>query len=103
MRTYEPAFPGQSVARVVLVGSRPAKEIVGWLRDHPVSFVLMATPDTGSLRQLITGSLSEAVRRSGLAPVISIGERPRLAGQTGPARLLKLRSAGRCPVIVGPV
>ncbi len=72
---------------MVLVGSRPAEEIIGWLRGHPVSFVVMATPEKGSLRWLFTTSLSEAVRRSGLAPVISVSDGRRASGQTAPAAL----------------
>ncbi len=87
LRTYEAAFPGLPVTRVVLVGSHPSKEIIGWLRGHPVSFVVMATRGESRLRRLIAGSLSEAVRRSGLAPVISLSERRRPAGQPGPAAL----------------
>ena len=43
-----------------------------YLRAHPVDYVVMATHGHGGLRHLITGSVTEAVLRSGLAPVIAV-------------------------------
>ncbi|MER3421776.1 MAG: hypothetical protein C4290_15160 [Chloroflexota bacterium] len=68
----EPAFAGRPVERVVLVGLHPAEEIITWMRAHPVDFVVMATHGHGGLRHLVTGSVTEAVLRSGLAPVIAV-------------------------------
>ena len=65
-------FPGLPVTRVVLVGIDPAWEITGWLRRHPVDFVVMAPQPKNGLRRLFSGSISEVVRQSGLASVIAV-------------------------------
>lgn len=72
LRGHEPAFAGTPVERVVLVGPHPAEEIIAWMRTHPVDYVVMATHGHGGLRHLVTGSVTEAVLRSGLAPVIAV-------------------------------
>jgi nucleotide-binding universal stress UspA family protein len=72
LRAHEPAFAGIPVERVVLVGPHAAEEIIAWMRAHPVDYVVMATHGHGGLRHLITGSVTEAVLRSGLAPVIAV-------------------------------
>lgn len=66
------AFAGFPVARVVLVGEHPADEIVAWLRHNSVDFVVMATHGRGGLRHLLAGSVTEAVLRSGVAPVMAV-------------------------------
>lgn len=75
LRRYEQAFDGLRVCRVVLVG-RPAAEIVVWLRQQPVDLVVMASRVRSRLRRLVTGSLVEAVQRSGLAPVVVVHSPP---------------------------
>ncbi len=72
LRAHEAAFAGRPVERVVLVGLHPAEEIIAWIRAHPVDYVVMATHGHGGLRHIITGSVTEAVLRSGLAPVIAV-------------------------------
>lgn len=72
LATFTPAFAGRRVQLVVLVGTRPAEEIIGWVRAHPVDFIVMATHGHGGLRHLVAGSVTEAVLRSGVAPVIAV-------------------------------
>lgn len=72
LRAHERAFADVSVTRVVLVGTDPAAQIIGWLREHPVDYVVMATHGHSGLRRLVAGSVTEAVVRSGLAPVITV-------------------------------
>lgn len=72
LRAQEAAFAGLPIERVVLVAMHPAEEIIGWLRAHPVAFVVMATHGHGGLHHLLAGSVTEAVLRSGLAPVIAV-------------------------------
>lgn len=72
LRAYASAFPGLTVSPVVLVGRRPAEEIIGWLRANRVDFVVMATHGHGGLRHLVAGSVTEAVLRSGVAPVVAV-------------------------------
>ena len=72
LRVEAAAFDGLHVTPVVLVGSDPAAGIVGWLRRHPVDYVVMATHGHGGLRHLVAGSVTEAVLRSGLAPVLAV-------------------------------
>jgi nucleotide-binding universal stress UspA family protein len=72
LRAYEVGLAPSAVTRVVLVGRRPAEEIIGWLRHNPVDFIVMATHGHGGLRQLVAGSVTEAVLRSGLAPVVAV-------------------------------
>ena len=72
LRTHEASFPGLRVTRVVLVGTDPAQEIIDWLRSNPVDFVVMATHGHGGVRHLLGGSVTEAVLRSGLAPVVAV-------------------------------
>ncbi len=84
LRAHEGAFGGAPVERVVLVGSHPAEEIIGWLRSHPVDLVVMATHGRGGLRHLVAGSVTEAVLRSGLAPVVAV--RPVQVAEPAPSR-----------------
>jgi nucleotide-binding universal stress UspA family protein len=74
LRALVPAFPGLQVTCVVLAGTYAAVEIINWLRQqvHPVDFIVMATHGRGGLRRLIAGSVTEAVLRTGLAPVIAV-------------------------------
>lgn len=72
LRRHESAFAGLNVTRLVLFGLHPSVEIIEWLRAHPVDFIVMATHGRGGLRHLVAGSVTEAVLRSGLAPVIAI-------------------------------
>ncbi len=74
LRVHQAAFPGLPVTRVVLAGNYAAVEIISWLRRqlHPVDFIVMATHGRGGLRRLIAGSVTEAVLRIGLAPVIAV-------------------------------
>jgi nucleotide-binding universal stress UspA family protein len=65
-------FSGLPVQCVVLVGRHAAEEIVDYLRRHSVDFVVMATHGHSGLRHLVTGSVTEAVVRSGLAPVVAV-------------------------------
>ena len=84
LRAYQAAFGALPVTRSVLVGRHPDREIIGWLRSHPVDFVLMASGGKSRLRRLFAGSVTEAVQRSGLAPVIAIdGTRPERDGRSG--------------------
>ena len=84
LRAYQAAFGGLAVTRSVLVGRHPDREIIGWLRSHPVDFVLMASGGKSRLRRLFAGSVTEAVRRSRLAPVIAIDSaRPERDGRSG--------------------
>lgn len=69
---HQAAFAGLPVEQIVLVGDHPATEIIDWLRRHPVDFAVMATHGHSGLRQIVTGSVTEAVLRSGLAPVIAV-------------------------------
>ena len=71
LRTYQMAFD-RTVTRAVLVGRHPAGEIIGWLRAHPADFVVMVTRGKTFWSRLFGGSVTEAVRRSGLAPVVAI-------------------------------
>jgi nucleotide-binding universal stress UspA family protein len=66
------SFVGRETTAVVLVGSHPAEEITGWVREHPVDYIVMATHGHGGMRHLIAGSVTEAVIRAGLAPVIAV-------------------------------
>lgn len=79
LRLHEAAFPGLHVMRVVLKGTYAAVEILGWLRGqtHPVDFIVMATHGRGGFRRLVAGSVTEAVLRGGIAPVVVV---------SGPAR-----------------
>lgn len=72
LRAHQAAFPGLPIRRIVLVGTHPAREIISWLRQHPADFVVMAPHGKNGLRRLFSGSLSEAVRQSGLVPVIAV-------------------------------
>ena len=74
LRAQAAALPGLPVTRIVLVGARPVQEIIGWLRAHPVDFVVMATEGKRGLHRLIGGSIAEAMQRIGLAPVILISD-----------------------------
>ncbi len=60
------------VDTVVLVSASPAQEIIRYLRASPVDFVVMATHGHGGMQQLVAGSVTEAVLRSGLAPVVAV-------------------------------
>lgn len=77
LRTYASSFPGRLVVPVVLVGAHPAAAIIEWLRDHPVDAVIMATHGRRPLWRWLVGSVSETVRRNGLAPVIVVSPRRR--------------------------
>jgi nucleotide-binding universal stress UspA family protein len=70
------SFAGRETSAVVLVSAHPAEEIIAWARVHPVDFIVMATHGHGGLRHLVAGSVTEAVVRSGLAPVIAVRPRP---------------------------
>ncbi len=72
LQRHGAAFGDLHVTRLVLFGLHPSVEIIAWLRDHPVDFVVMATHGRGGLHHLVAGSVTEAVLRSGLAPVIAI-------------------------------
>ena len=72
LRAHQAAFPGLPVTRIVLIGTHPAREITGWLRQHPVDFVVMAPQRKNALRRLFSDGVSEAVRQSGLASVIAV-------------------------------
>ncbi len=72
MLALQGVFGSTPVERVILIGGNPAAEIVEWLRQNPVDFVVMATHGRGGLRHLVAGSVTEAVLRSGLAPVIAV-------------------------------
>jgi nucleotide-binding universal stress UspA family protein len=72
LRAHEQSFPGLRVTRVVLAGTHPAARIIDWVQEHPVAFVVMATHGHGGLRHLVTGSVTEAVVRHCLAPVIVV-------------------------------
>lgn len=65
-------FDDAEVRRVVLISADPARDIIGWVRDNNVDFVVMATHGHTGLRQRIAGSVTEAVLRSGAAPVIAV-------------------------------
>jgi nucleotide-binding universal stress UspA family protein len=65
-------FPSRETRAVVLVGTHPADEILSWIRMHPVDFIVMATHGHSGLRHLVAGSVTEAVIRSGVAPVIVV-------------------------------
>lgn len=90
LRLHEAAFSGLQVTRVVLTGTYAAVEITGWLRrqPHPVDFIVMATHGRGGLRRLVAGSVTEAVLRSGAAPVVVI---------SGPMRSRRIESAAETP------
>jgi nucleotide-binding universal stress UspA family protein len=72
LRAFVGEFPGLRVQCVVLVGRHAAEEIVTYLRHHPVDFVVMATHGHSGLRHLVAGSVTDAVVRSGLAPVVAV-------------------------------
>ena len=84
LRVHAAAFPGSSVERVVLVGRDPAEEIIAYLRGHPVDSIVMATHGRSGLRQLVAGSVTDAVVRSGLAPVVAVG--PPAVGEAAESR-----------------
>jgi nucleotide-binding universal stress UspA family protein len=71
-RLAEATFAGRETSAVVLVGAHPTEEIIGWVRAHAVDYIVMATHGHGGLRHLLAGSVTEAVIRSGLAPVIAV-------------------------------
>ncbi len=72
LRRYAAAFDGLPVACVVLVGTDPAAEIVGWLRVHRASFAVVARRDHRPLRDRLTRGVTQALQRSGLASVIVV-------------------------------
>ncbi len=72
LQRHARALDGVPVDVTVRVSSDPAQEIVRHLRESPVDFVVMATHGHGGLRQMVTGSVTEAVLRSGLAPVVAV-------------------------------
>jgi nucleotide-binding universal stress UspA family protein len=84
LRGFAGAFPDLAVQCVVLVGRHAAEEIVDYLRHHPVDFVVMATHGHSGLRHLVAGSVTDAVVRSGLAPVVAV--RPPAVRDTATAR-----------------
>jgi nucleotide-binding universal stress UspA family protein len=65
-------FSGLLVDRVVLVSQQPAEAIIAYLVDHPTDLVVMATHGYSGLRHLLAGSVTEAVVRSGVAPVVAV-------------------------------
>ncbi len=83
LERHTPAFDGVPVDLTVLVSDNPAQEIVRYLRESPVDFVVMATQLRSGLHQYVTGSVTEAVLRSGLAPVVAVRptERPAVSAQ----------------------
>jgi nucleotide-binding universal stress UspA family protein len=85
LAAFADAFPGLPVQRVVQVGRHAAEEIIDYLRHHPVDFVVMATHGHSGLRHLVAGSVTEAVVRSGLAPVVAV--RPPSVPEGSPARV----------------
>jgi universal stress protein A len=78
--SYATAFPGLSVECAVLVAEHAAEAIVDYVRQNPVDFVVMATHGRSGLRHLLAGSVTEAVVRSGVAPVVAV--RPLAAAHT---------------------
>lgn len=72
LRQHEGAFPPGAVSRVVLVGEDPASELIEWLRDNPVDFVVTTAARPRSLRERLTGGAQARLLRSGLAPVIAV-------------------------------
>lgn len=83
LQEMEAAFSDRSVSRVVLVSDNPAEAIISWLRQNPVDFVVMATHGRGGLRHLLAGSVTEAVLRSGVAPVLAVRPTTVPAGAPG--------------------
>jgi nucleotide-binding universal stress UspA family protein len=79
LRLHEAAFPGLPVTCVVLKGTYAAVEIMSWLRGQscPVDFIVMATHGRGGLHRLVAGSVTEAVLRGGVAPVVVVSGPPR--------------------------
>jgi|SRR5579875_52955 len=65
-------FAPRRAELVVLVDQDPAAAILDWLRANPADYVVMATHGRGGLSRLLTGSVTEAVLRSGLAPVVVV-------------------------------
>jgi nucleotide-binding universal stress UspA family protein len=65
-------FAGRESSAVVLVDAHPVRGIMEWVRQHPVDYIVMATHGHGGIRHLVAGSTTEALIRSGLAPVIAV-------------------------------
>lgn len=87
LRACEMAFAGLPVSRVILVGDRPAKEIIDWLQVHPTTLVVMAARRRGRLQRRFRPSVTEAVLRSEAAPVVVVGPRRAPLAIADPARV----------------
>jgi nucleotide-binding universal stress UspA family protein len=78
----EAELSGLLVDRVVLVSRQPAEAIIAYLVDNPPDLIVMATHGYSGLRHLLAGSVTEAVMRSGVAPVVAV--RPAAIGAALP-------------------
>jgi nucleotide-binding universal stress UspA family protein len=65
-------FPSLRIDRAVLVSQHPAEAIIAYLHSNPTDMIVMATHGRSGLRRLAVGSVTEAVLRSGLAPVVAV-------------------------------
>jgi nucleotide-binding universal stress UspA family protein len=77
------ALPGITPEIAIVFADDPAAVIIDRAREGGASLIAMATHGHGSLRQLLTGSVTERVIRAGVAPVLTLRPDHLLHGADG--------------------
>lgn len=57
---------------VKLLGTSPAREIVGYAADHNIDLIIVGTHGRGPIAHLVMGSVAERVVRTAPCPVLSV-------------------------------
>lgn len=71
LRSHMKGFP-EDAREVVLLASDPAKAIIEYAQEQQADLIAMASHARGAVRELLAGSVTDAVVRSGVAPVLVV-------------------------------
>jgi nucleotide-binding universal stress UspA family protein len=83
LRAQAGTLPDSAPEITVVFAEDPAAVIIDRAREGGASLIAMATHGHGSLRQLLTGSITERVIRAGVAPVLTLRPDHLLHGADG--------------------